>query len=158
MLVFYVLAVFFHKATNGRVAALTAGPLQNINGVDVAPYIVGDGAYPLSEWLLKPYPRTGVLAQDEKRFNKEISKARVKVEHCYGILKGRWRILRQAIQDDIQKVPLIILCCCILHVCVFQNDEYDGSDFEEDSDDDDNYYGGNQSGQQLRMTCRVSNK
>ena len=149
------LSSFFHKATNGRVAALTAGPLQNINGVDVAPYIVGDGAYPLSEWLLKPYPRIGVLAQDEKRFNKEISKARVKVEHCYGILKGLWRILRQAIQDDIQKVPLIILCCCILHnVCVFQNDEYDGSDFEEDSDYDDNYYGGNQSGQQLRDTIK----
>ena len=79
----------------------------------------------------------------------------VKVEHYYGILKGRWRILRQAIQDDVQKVPLIILCCCILHnFSVFQNDECDGSDFEEDSADDDNYYGGNQSGQQLPDTIK----
>ena len=56
------LSSFFHKAINGRVGALTTGPLQNIIVVDVARYIVGDGAYPFPEWLLKPYPRSGVLA------------------------------------------------------------------------------------------------
>ena len=144
---------FFSRASQGQIEAFANGPTQDINGLDVAPFIVGDGAYPLQEWLLKPYPKIGVfLAQDEKRFNKELSKACVKVEHCFGMLKGRWRILRNIILDDLQKVPLIVLCCCILHnICIFQNDVYDGHDNDsDDSDDDNDDYGCNQSGIQVR--------
>ena len=146
------LSGFFNRVSQGQIEAFANGTMQDINGLDVALFIVGDGAYPLQEWLLKPYPKIGVLAQDEKRFNKELSKASVKVEHCFGMLKGRWRILKNVILDDLQKVPLIVLYCCILHnICTFQNNVYSGHDNDyDDSDDDNDDYGCNQSGIQVR--------
>ena len=77
---------FFNRASQGQIEASANGPMKDINGLDVAPFIVGDGAYPLQNCLLKPHPKIGVLAKDEKRFNKELSKACVKEVPLFAIL------------------------------------------------------------------------
>ena len=52
------LSGFFNRASQGKIEAFANGPTENINGLDVAPFIVGDGVYPLpyqSLYGLKTY-------------------------------------------------------------------------------------------------------
>ena len=52
----------------------------------------GDSAFPRYAWLVKGF---GDIARNEKErlFNEKLRSARVVTENCYGMLKGRWRIL-----------------------------------------------------------------
>ena len=54
---------------------------------------VEDSAFPSHPWLLKPY-QEGTRVPIERHFNTRLSSARVVSEHAFGMLKGRWRILR----------------------------------------------------------------
>ena len=124
-------------------------PVQQINGVDIRPLIFGDGAYPLKSWLMKPYPKTSVLYQSQKDYNKELSKLRVKVELAFGVLKGRWHCLPGELNEHIENAPRTILACCILHnVCIemdvdFSDDDSDQNDDDSDLNDDDDDDGNN---------------
>ena len=44
---------------------LPSKPLR-VNGVDVPLFLIGDSAYPLNTWLIKPFPHTGVLYRTKK--------------------------------------------------------------------------------------------
>lgn len=75
--------------------------------------IIGDPAYPLLDWVLKDYPRSDHA--DRESFNVYLNLARVKVEHAFGRLKGRWRILLKRIDLDHKFVPEIVAAVCTLH-------------------------------------------
>ena len=77
-------STIFRKAEQGDILS---APTVHINGNELGPYLVGDSAYPLSPWLIKPYPE-GTRDRNEIRFNKQLSSARVKVEYAFGLLKG----------------------------------------------------------------------
>ena len=64
-------------------------PTVDVNGTIVRPLIVGDSAYPLKPWLLCSFKDNGALSQEQKKFNEELSKARIVSEHKYGLTKGR---------------------------------------------------------------------
>ena len=53
------------------------------------PLVVGDSAYPLKTWLLPVIKDNGALNRDQKKFHKELSKARIVSEYAFGLLKGR---------------------------------------------------------------------
>ena len=55
-------------------------PKININGYETGPFMVGDGGYPLSKWLIKPCHFSPVLIVHEKKFNKCLSLSRSAVE------------------------------------------------------------------------------
>jgi hypothetical protein len=60
------------------------------------------------------------MTTDNEFFNTSLSKARVSVEHCIGILKGKFqslRGLRLAIRDegDLTRASLWIRSCVVLH-------------------------------------------
>ena len=74
-------STIFQRAENGNI--LTQ-PTVNVTGHDIGPYLLGDSAYPLSPWLMKPYPE-GTRDPREIAFNKELSSARVKVECAFGV-------------------------------------------------------------------------
>ena len=104
---------------------LLAGPTVRVGGREIKPILLGDSAYPLSTWLLKPYPEA---TNDplEINFNKELSSARVSVECAYGILKGRWRILQKRLDSNIAFISQIIIACCVLHnFCIDAGDLWD---------------------------------
>ena len=84
-------SAIFRKAEQGEILS---APTVHINGNELGPYLVGDSAYPLSPWLMKPYPE-GTRDRNEIRFNKELSSARVKVKCAFGLLKSRWRVLQK---------------------------------------------------------------
>ena len=74
------------------------GPYINLNGVSVGPLIVGDSAYPIFPWLLKPYQNVRNLDPTKVQFNTVLSKIRLIVERATGVLKGRWSCLRKELE------------------------------------------------------------
>jgi len=97
---------------------LTAGQL------DFAPktHILGDNAYPISEHVLTPYPRSNKSAK-AKRFNLRLSRARVVIEQAFGLLRGRFRRLKYMEIKNVELVPLVIIACCILHnIAILEED------------------------------------
>lgn len=57
--------------------------------------IVGDEAFPLKNYLLRPYP--GKKANDIKKriYNYRLSRARRVIENTFGILASKWRVSRK---------------------------------------------------------------
>ena len=50
-------------------------------------YLLGDSAYVPTKYLISPFKNNGSLTRNHLRFNYQISKLRVRVEHAFGILK-----------------------------------------------------------------------
>ena len=68
---------------------LLTEPTNAIDGYKIRPLLIGDGAYPVNTWLVKSFPNNLNLSQEQKKFNRFLSSARVAVEHAFGILKAR---------------------------------------------------------------------
>ena len=64
---------------------------------------------------MKPYINNSALTPEQQTFNSQLSHARVRVEHAFGRLKGRWRCLRTKLGIHIRDVPEVIGACCVLH-------------------------------------------
>lgn len=77
-------------------------------------YFVGDAAFPLKSYLMKPFP--GVLL-DEKReyFNKRLSRVRRTIENAFGILTARWRILRGTLNMAPETAEKLVNGTLVLH-------------------------------------------
>lgn len=76
--------------------------------------IVGDDAFPLKTFLLKPYSRRN-LTREEKIFNYRLSRARRISENAFGILVSKFRIFEKPIPLKPEKVDKVVLACCALH-------------------------------------------
>ncbi|XP_046407497.1 protein ALP1-like [Ischnura elegans] len=125
--------LYYDVGVNGRVndagvfrdcslrAALTSNRLDVPPGKPLpgrqrdTPYvIVGDDAFPLQPYLMKPYPERG-LSQSQRVFNYRLSRARRVVENAFGILSNRFRIFLSPINLSVEKVEKITLACLALH-------------------------------------------
>jgi hypothetical protein len=83
--------------------------------------IIGDEAYPLKEYLMRPYPRR-VLTPQREHFNKRLSRARKCIECAFGILYAKWRILSKDIETFPERACVIIKCACLLHNLIRERD------------------------------------
>uniref|UniRef100_A0A8C6SPQ9 DDE Tnp4 domain-containing protein n=1 Tax=Neogobius melanostomus TaxID=47308 RepID=A0A8C6SPQ9_9GOBI len=80
------------------------------------PYvIVGDAAFPLKTYLMRPFSGRGELNYEKRIFNYRLSRARNVVENAFGILAARWRIFLTTIYLHPRKVDAIVLAACTLH-------------------------------------------
>ena len=79
------------QATIEQILTTPVYPLSEMD--NIKPYLVGDAAYPIANWLMKPFPFSKNMAANHQKFNLALSQARVVIERAFGILKGRWRIL-----------------------------------------------------------------
>ena len=48
-------------------------------------YLVGDEAFPLQLWLLRPYPRKNI-SEEDAIFNYRLSRTRLVIDNSFGIL------------------------------------------------------------------------
>ena len=78
-------STLFKKASE---ATLLPSTTKCINGTDVPLHLVGDSAYPLTTWLMKPFPHNGQLSSQQRHFNYHLSRGRMVVENAFGRLKA----------------------------------------------------------------------
>lgn len=104
-------STIFRRAEGGDILSV---PTVNINGNEIGPYLVVDSSYPLSPWVMKPYPE-GTRDRDEINFNKELSSVRVKVKCAFGLLKSQWRILQKRFDSSIDFAIKNAIACAVLH-------------------------------------------
>ena len=100
------------KGSNGQ---LFTDQTRTINGHSLPIVVVGDPAYPLLPWVMKPYPEYAGMPHKQWNFKFRLSKARITVEHAFGRLKGRWRCLLKRIDYHIDNVPHVVAACVVLH-------------------------------------------
>lgn len=90
-------------------------------------------------------PRGGVLGEKEEYFNNWLSRGRVKIEHCFGILKGKWQSL-QSIRLLINNAKEYKYCtnwivaCMVLHNLTIDDWEADEWLVPEQTDAEDAFW------------------
>ncbi|XP_036332451.1 protein ALP1-like [Rhagoletis pomonella] len=77
-------------------------------------YLVGDAAFPLRRYLMRPYPGRGI-PEEQEYFNKRLSRARRVIENAFGILTAKWRILRTTLCMAPKNAEQIVIACIVLH-------------------------------------------
>lgn len=109
----------FAKSKFGK--ALMQGTLNvpatsTIPNTDIqVPYvIVGDEAFPLKTYLMRPYPGDN-LDERKRNFNYRLSRARRTSENTFGILVQKFRLYNRRIQAFPKYADYIILATCLLH-------------------------------------------
>ena len=70
--------------------------VQNEN-IMIPPIILGDGAFPMRTWLVKPHG-DAILSEKKRYFNYRLSRARMVSEGAFGKLKGSWRVLSKNVK------------------------------------------------------------
>ncbi|GJT65298.1 ALP1-like protein [Tanacetum coccineum] len=93
---------------NGRLKKLSEGN-------EIKEYIVGNAGLPLLTWLLTPY-RGNELRDSEVKFNERLLKTQKVAKEAFVKLKENWKIIKGVLwRPNKDRLPLIILACCILH-------------------------------------------
>ncbi|XP_070198716.1 uncharacterized protein [Littorina saxatilis] len=91
-------------------------------------HMIGDSAYPLRDCLLVPFRDNGHLTPVETAYNRAQARTRVdvcddllcaakrhNVERAIGLLKGKFRRLKDLDMTNIREVPMFIFTACVLH-------------------------------------------
>lgn len=116
----------------GQSGTLFPNATERFGEVDVPIVILGDAAYPLLPWLIKPYTPNNITPA-QAAFNYHLSRARMTVERAFGRLKGRWRCLLKRYDCDVSRINTIIAACCVLHnFCEDHREDFEDSQHEEE--------------------------
>ena len=101
------------RIENGTLGLPPPEPL-GAGGADLHYFLLGDDAFALMPWLVKPYSRRR-LTREERIANYRISRGRRVVENSFGILVKRFRVLLTTMEQRPKVVRDIVLTCVILH-------------------------------------------
>jgi hypothetical protein len=78
-------------------------------------FIVGDEAFALTEYMMKPYPGLNPKGSKERIYNYRISRARRIVENVFGVVSSSFRVLRKAVLLEPEKAELMVMTIACLH-------------------------------------------
>lgn len=86
------------------------------------PYFVADAAFPCGPHLLVPF--SGAMTEEQHLFCTWLSQTRVIIERAFGVLTGRWRILRRPLEYTPSAASRVVILCVLLHnLCIAERDE-----------------------------------
>lgn len=102
-----------YRIENGSLSFPSDKKLPNSDAV-LPHVILGDDAYPLKSYLMKPYSKRN-LSREEEIFNYRLSRSRRVVECAFGIMTAKWRLLNKCIETAPDKADIIVKCICLLH-------------------------------------------
>jgi len=86
----------------------------SVEGPNLPYFLVGDEAFPLTEYMLRPYPGRN-LTPEREIYNYRLSCARRTIENTFGILASQWRIFRRPIDSSVQTATKIVQAAVCLH-------------------------------------------
>ncbi|XP_018370174.1 PREDICTED: putative nuclease HARBI1 [Trachymyrmex cornetzi] len=119
--------VFAHSEIGKRFenGSFNLPPSQKVGSSGpVAPFVlVADEAFPLTTYMMRPFPRSGNLNIEKKIFNYRLSRARRIIESAFGILVARWRIYSKSIFASVRSVRKIVQATVVLHNFIIQNEK-----------------------------------
>lgn len=85
-------------------------------------FLLADSGYPLKPNVLTPYKDRGNLTPRQRNFNNKLCKNRYVIEHCFGILKQKFRQLYHLKLRKIAFMVHFIRAACVLHnICINDN-------------------------------------
>ncbi|GFO37591.1 protein antagonist of like heterochromatin protein 1 [Plakobranchus ocellatus] len=88
---------------------------ESICGSDPLPYVfLGDEAYPLLRNIMRTFPRRG-LDNVRRIYNYRHSRARRTIECAFGVLVGKWSVLKTTLNMLSKNAIKVVLACCVLH-------------------------------------------
>ncbi|KAL0103964.1 hypothetical protein PUN28_016968 [Cardiocondyla obscurior] len=93
-----------------------------ISGPAIPFVLVADEAFALTNYMMRPYPRSKHLNRQKKVFNYRLSRARRVIESAFGILAAKWRIYRRAIIASVSTAEKIIQATVCLHNFIILNE------------------------------------
>ncbi|XP_024889713.1 protein ALP1-like, partial [Temnothorax curvispinosus] len=92
------------------------------NGPTLPYVLVGDAAFGLTSYMLRPYPQSCNLNIIKSIFNYRLSHTRKVVECTFGIWTGRWRIFRRPLITNVDNAILIVQSTVCLHNFLMMKD------------------------------------
>ena len=101
------------RIENGTLGLPPPEPLGS-GGPNLHYFLLGDDAFALMPWLVKPYSRCQ-LTREERIANYRISRGRRVVENSFGILVKRFRVLLTTMEQRSKDVRDFVLTCVVLH-------------------------------------------
>ena len=95
--------------------------VQQVEDVEIPPLILGDEAFPLQTFMMKPHGDT-ILQDDKRYFSYRHSRARL-VTEVFGRLKSKFNVLLRKRESNKETVKLYGLACVVLHnLCIESGD------------------------------------
>ena len=102
-----------HKIGDGTISFPESESLVD-DGPKVNYFILGDDAFPLKLWLMKPYSRRG-MDLNQRVFNYRLSQGRRVVENAFRILMSHFWIFQRPMQQEPPVVVSVVMACPVLH-------------------------------------------
>lgn len=107
--------IIYKKLENRTLDLPSPKPIQIPYCVDVPYMLLGDKAFSLNEYTMKPFDGNPASGSPERIFNYRHSRARRVVENAFGILSAVFRVLRKPMLLDPQTASKITMTTVYLH-------------------------------------------
>ncbi|PNF24470.1 hypothetical protein B7P43_G09104 [Cryptotermes secundus] len=86
---------------------------ETIQNKEIPYFFLGDGAFPLSETMMKPYAGIYTKGSKERVFNYHLSRASRVVENAFDLLASVFRVLQKLLQPE--KAQRVVMAIIYLH-------------------------------------------
>ena len=112
-------------ATHDALANAVFGFMEEVEEglLGVLFWVAGDEAYPVSEYIIVPFPSpSSTLSEEESNFNFFLSSLRINIEQAIGMLMARQRILRDGLEFSLEHCSAKMSVAMKLHNFCIQKD------------------------------------
>lgn len=76
-------------------------------------YVVGDSAYPMKSWLVRPLTEREARTRKHMVYNHAVSRTRIVVEQAFGKMKQQWAIVYSALSNKGPQLVCDALCAVV---------------------------------------------